>query len=744
MAPSSNSSQSFAFANPRSFFLAAAIGLLLGGPLAAQTPAPAPAPAPTPTPTATSPAFQNPSEVSSHDGKLQAVMMLGDAMRVVPGGVVGNVRLRFFQGWPFQGGATPKAGGKSPAQVDTYSPGPTLRARVGEKVEIMFLNTVDDSHFPYSFVTGEGKTNDPSYGCDQASNRAIYPANDRFPNCFHGSSTANLHFHGTHANPDGLGDDVLVQVLPDKTTTEQQWAATFKTIFDSPVIPAKWNELPQDYRTAQEKAVRAQGGDLWTIDQQQIASGQWPQYLVGAFPNVFEIPDLPKQSDKYQAGQAPGTHWYHAHKHGSTSLHNLNGLAGAFVIEGPYDDFIRDFYHLGKTYGESFEKVLVFQMINPNQNLERTNVNFGNGVLTGALLVNGQSLPTITMKPNEIQLWRIVNATPGSVFKGTKGSTGPGVIGPDLFQTAGFTFVQTAMDGVQFSTTNYKNQPFLVTNPFTGKPNTNPVPNQAGAVPGLQLASGNRVDVLVRAPANATTTPVSYSFTSNGAAVFSVSVSAGSGSPMVFPCEKDPTSPTCWATMPAFLKDLNAPADRPHQVTFGWDAEPGRNAAGGARLTSKVGINLPPKFTIDNHQFEEFGPIVDQCVPLNALQDWIVENKTTVSHPFHIHVNPFQVVKIEVPAVNASGTGFTYTTYTPENNFVWQDVVMLPAGAVLADGQLAPGKVTIRQHFVDFTGTFVLHCHILAHEDRGMMQLVRVVPADKFPAACQAAIPQHH
>jgi hypothetical protein len=37
------------------------------------------------------------------------------------------------------------------------------------------------------------------------------------------------------------------------------------------------------------------------------------------------------------------------------------------------------------------------------------------------------------------------------------------------------------------------------------------------------------------------------------------------------------------------------------------------------------------------------------------------------------------------------------------------------------------GYVIIRQHFVDFPGSFVLHCHILAHEDRGMMQLVRVV-----------------
>jgi hypothetical protein len=44
-----------------------------------------------------------------------------------------------------------------------------------------------------------------------------------------------------------------------------------------------------------------------------------------------------------------------------------------------------------------------------------------------------------------------------------------------------------------------------------------------------------------------------------------------------------------------------------------------------------------------------------------------------------------------------------------------------------------PGYFKMRSRFVDFTGQFVLHCHILAHEDRGMMQLVQVsepVPAD--------------
>ena len=56
----------------------------------------------------------------------------------------------------------------------------------------------------------------------------------------------------------------------------------------------------------------------------------------------------------------------------------------------------------------------------------------------------------------------------------------------------------------------------------------------------------------------------------------------------------------------------------------------------------------------------------------------------------------------------------------PATEPVWQDVITVPAG-VSVNGQVAPGRGRIRHQFVDFTGTYVLHCHILAHEGRGMM-----------------------
>jgi FtsP/CotA-like multicopper oxidase with cupredoxin domain len=49
----------------------------------------------------------------------------------------------------------------------------------------------------------------------------------------------------------------------------------------------------------------------------------------------------------------------------------------------------------------------------------------------------------------------------------------------------------------------------------------------------------------------------------------------------------------------------------------------------------------------------------------------------------------------------------------------WQDTVNLPVR----------GEVTVRMRFTDFTGKTVYHCHILNHEDKGMMNIIRVLPA---------------
>jgi len=86
---------------------------------------------------------------------------------------------------------------------------------------------------------------------------------------------------------------------------------------------------------------------------QKVASqDRWPQYYVGAYPYCYQIPAFsgayPPPVGALQMGQSPGTHWYHAHKHGSTAINVANGMTGVFIIEGPtYDDKLNDWYDPG-------------------------------------------------------------------------------------------------------------------------------------------------------------------------------------------------------------------------------------------------------------------------------------------------------------------------------------------------------------------------------------------------------------
>ena len=92
---------------------------------------------------------------------------------------------------------------------------------------------------------------------------------------------------------------------------------------------------------------------------------------------------------------------------------------------------------------------------------------------------------------------------------------------------------------------------------------------------------------------------------------------------------------------------------------------------------------------------------VDQRVKLGAVEEWTVVNEHEDDHVFHIHTNPFQMVAINGEKVAERD---------------WRDTVVVPR----------KGSVTFRCRFLDFTGRFVHHCHMMNHEELGMMQVVEV------------------
>ncbi|MES1240414.1 MAG: multicopper oxidase domain-containing protein [Acidobacteriota bacterium] len=368
--------------------------------------------------------------------------------------------------------------------------------------------------------------------------------------------------------------------------------------------------------------------------------------------------------------QPEGTHWYHPHKHGSVTVQVANGMAGPLIVEGPFDDWLQSFYGW-----KLAEKILVIQRIGAGTNLYDQDVEAPDP-LPGPL-VNGQVQPAVTMAPGEVQRWRFVNATVGPVSQ------------LSLRFPPGAAVRQIAMDGVRFAPENYDRQPL-----------------SAGlSAEAFQLSPGNRADFLVQAPRTVGDHPVTFGLFAHlagaeghGGTLATIRVAASTAAVATGFPGKD-----VWPPMPSYLKDI----------------EPGE-VRGAVDLS--FNMKTPAEPDISGLRFDP--SCANVTATLGSALEWNVRNTSDALHPFHIHINPFQVVR------------HAGRTYTPP--YVWQDTLALPSGS-----EAAPASVLLRQRQTDFTGEYVLHCHFLGHEDRGMMYAVQTVcPGGSFGRARPAGRPE--
>jgi FtsP/CotA-like multicopper oxidase with cupredoxin domain len=114
-------------------------------------------------------------------------------------------------------------------------------------------------------------------------------------------------------------------------------------------------------------------------------------------------------------------------------------------------------------------------------------------------------------------------------------------------------------------------------------------------------------------------------------------------------------------------------------------------------------------FLVNRHAFNpNYVPIT---MKLGSVEQWTLVNTNTEWHTFHIHQNPFQVLSI-------NGRRLPYVDF--------EDNVAMPPHST----------IVVRMHPIDFTGKFVIHCHVTFHEDHGMMMAVQIV---KRPTAAGLA-----
>lgn len=364
-----------------------------------------------------------------------------------------------------------------------------------------------------------------------------------------------------------------------------------------------------------------------------------------------------------------GTYWYHPHKHGSAAIQVMGGMAGALIIEGDTDHFLKD-------HGVRRDRVFVLQAIRVDPAGRAEFINDFTFSTPSLFTVNGKLQPIIRIRPGEVQRWRFINAGEHEHMP-LELRAGAG--------NAPQTFHQLAFDGI-----------------------TLPKLEEAQH---LFLASGNRLDVLVKIdkpgvyrlikPELNQGTPAAE-FDSNG-----VPVLINDGMPLPIPEELIATVIVAGEPddTPLPRGDLPRPSSALPPIQ---DREIDR-----ARLVTFSIDFSTASFPIDGKLFDPNR--VDQSIPLGAVEEWTVINTSPADHPFHIHQNPFLVTEIKGDPLVQPVVSLP----------LWLDTVNVPRNTGFPD-MSHPGSVTFRSRFEDFDGKFVLHCHLIHHEDMGMMQIVEV------------------
>ncbi len=127
------------------------------------------------------------------------------------------------------------------------------------------------------------------------------------------------------------------------------------------------------------------------------------------------------------------------------------------------------------------------------------------------------------------------------------------------------------------------------------------------------------------------------------------------------------------------------------------------------------GTNGPIQFyiTVDGQRQKVFDPNEEPVIStkVGAVEDWTIENRALETHAFHIHQIHFRVLEVDgKPAANTD----------------LRDTIEIP----FWDGKSPYHSVKLRMDFSDPTtaGTFLFHCHLMLHEDLGMMHKILVSP----------------
>jgi FtsP/CotA-like multicopper oxidase with cupredoxin domain/peroxiredoxin len=408
----------------------------------------------------------------------------------------------------------------------------------------------------------------------------------------------------------------------------------------------------------------------------------------GISDNVF-LTVKPNQTQEYKI-EIPrdhpcGTFWYHAHYHGSTAAQVASGMAGALIIEGGIDNV--------PEISKARDRLFVLQQIayiykncfpdpTPQDPSHKVCYTLPFGVIEqeyedrifgprswNALgrytTVNGVQLPVIRVRPGSVERWRFVDSGMRERIELKLESAAP----PAGQPASVVPLHVIAEDGLPLGMVDSRSI--------------------------VELWPGYRADALMKAPDTpgeyllvdeATPASLSLEGVAENRKYIARVIVEGDPEPMALPSDAE-------------LAGFRLPSIPP-----GKPGEYGQQSAIYGIIKNPTGEGI--LFTVNGKAYDEENV---RELKLGGTDEWTIESINdvgAVSHPFHIHVNPFEVYSM------VDDKGVEQLKFP-----IWRDTIILHERWI----------IKARTHYADFAGSFVQHCHILDHEDQGMMEKVQIV-----------------
>jgi len=351
------------------------------------------------------------------------------------------------------------------------------------------------------------------------------------------------------------------------------------------------------------------------------------------------------------------TNWYHPHLHMKTNEHVQKGIAGMIIVR----DDIEAALDLPRTYGVDDIPLVIqtkaFDASNQIITLETA--------LDTSLMING-TIDPVSNLPAQVVRLRLLNGSSERVY--------------NIGFSSNQTFYQIGSDGG------------LLTAPV--------------ALTRLRIAPGERMEILVDFTGMQGQNTALMSYGSELPSAIYGASQPGMGAGQTIP--NYALNPLNGANFQLLGISIGAQTSNPittipsslvaHSPWLQANASTTRTLTFSPQTMGPTAIQGP--FLINMMPFDMM--MINQYIPFDNIEIWTLTNNTPIAHPFHIHDVQFYVLDINgvAPPANQQGR---------------KDVILVPAGG---------GVVRFITKFEDFyndTIPYMYHCHMLTHEDGGMM-----------------------